>query len=50
VRMTAIVHGLCTLETPAPPVLSFLSSLISDGNFFRDGYLYSFEKQKLELD
>jgi len=50
VRVTSIVRGICGLELPSPHVCEFLKNLISDGNFFRDGFLFDFEQQRLEFN
>lgn len=48
--MTSIVRGICSLEEPSPHIQAFLTTLLSDGNFFRDGYLYPLEKERLQFD
>jgi hypothetical protein len=52
VRVTAMVKGITKIDTDSVPphIKSFLEKLISDGNFFRSDFLYSFERKSLEFD
>ena len=52
VRVTAMVKGITKIDIDdvPPHIKSFLEKLISDGNFFRSDFLYSFESSALEFD
>lgn len=47
-----MVNAITKIEIDEVPshIKSFLEKLVSDGNFFRSDFLYSFERSLLEFD
>lgn len=50
VRLRAVVQNLCQLDMPPPHITTFLSSLISDGNYFPTSFLWPCESAALDFD
>lgn len=50
VRVKAIIHSLKAVERPPDNLLDFFVTLIEDGNYFGDKYLWSCEKGQLEFN
>ena len=39
-----------TSEMPPDHIIAFLSTLVEDGNYYKDGFLYSFEEDLLTFN
>jgi hypothetical protein len=50
VRVKTIVESIVNSENPPDHIINFLVTLVDDGNYFKSGFLYKFEKNFLEFN
>lgn len=50
VRVKTIVESIVNSEKPHDHIINFLVKLVDDGNYFKSGFLYNFEKKIFEFN
>lgn len=50
VRIRAIIQNICTMPMPPPHITTYLSTLVTDGNYFPDEFLWLCENTAFDFD